>query len=130
VLGGASPRGRPRAGSSSVRRGRLVVFGAPRRSNRIVARRKGAAWRVADAAAPLRAGRGCRRLSARAVSCRAARVRSIALYGGDGPDRLTVIGRIRALLVGGRGRDRLAGGALARFRGGPGADRVARADPG
>jgi hypothetical protein len=101
-----------------------VVFGAPQRSNRIVARRKGPAWRVADAAAPLRAGRGCRRLSARAVSCSAGRVSSIALYGGDGPDRLTVIGGIRSLLVGGRGRDRLSGGKRTTFRGGPGTDRV------
>jgi hypothetical protein len=60
------------------------------------------------------------------VSCPAARVRSIALYGGDGDDRLTVIGRVRALLVGGRGRDRLTGGPRAVFRGGPGADRVLR----
>jgi hypothetical protein len=37
-----------------------------------------------------------------------------------------VIGRIRALLVGGRGRDRLAGGPRATFRGGPGTDRVLR----
>ena len=126
VLRRSSPRARSRAGSASVRGGRLVVFGAPRRSNRIVARRKGAAWRIADAAAPLRAGRGCRRLSPRAVSCRAARVSSIALYGGDGPDRLAVVGPIRALLVGGRGRDRLAGGPRATFRGGPGTDRVLR----
>jgi PKD repeat protein len=126
VLGRAAPRARPRAGLASVRRGRLVVFGAPRRANRIVARKMGTAWRVTDAAAPLRAGRGCRRLSGRAVSCRAAQVRSIALHGGDGADRLTVIGPIRALLVGGRGRDRLAGGPLATFRGGPGADRVLR----
>ena len=103
-----------------------MVFGAPRRSNRIVARRKGPAWRVIDAAAPLRAGRGCRSLSARVVSCGAGRVSSIALYGGDGPDRLTVVGQIRALLVGGRGRDRLSGGKGTTFRGGPGTDRVLR----
>ena len=126
VLRRPAPRARSRAGSASVRGGRLVVFGAPRRSNRIVARRNGAAWRVADAAAPLRAGRGCRRLSPRAVSCRAAGLRSIALYGGDGPDRLAVVGPIRALLIGGRGRDRLAGGPRATFRGGPGTDRVLR----
>jgi PKD repeat protein len=126
VLRRPTRRPRSRAGSASLRRGRLTVFGAPRRSNRIVARRKGAAWRVSDAAAPLRAGPGCRKLSARTVSCPVARVRSVALYGGDGHDRLTVIGRIRALLVGGRGRDRLAGGARAVFRGGPGADRVVR----
>ncbi len=127
VLGRPAPRARPRAGSASVRSGRLVVFGAPRRANRIVARRQGAAWRVADAAAPLDAGRGCRRLSARSVSCRAAGVRSIALYGGDGDDRLSVIGRIRALLVGGRGRDRLTGGALAATSaGGPATDRALR----
>jgi Ca2+-binding RTX toxin-like protein len=53
-------------------------------------------------------------------------VRSIALYGGDGDDRLTVIGRIRALLVGGRGRDRLTGGTGTTFRGGPGSDRTLR----
>jgi hypothetical protein len=126
VLARSAPRARPRAGSASVRSGRLVVFGAPRRANRIVARRKGAAWLVADAAASLQAGRGCRRLSARSVSCRASRVRSVALYGGDGHDRLTVVGRIRALLVGGRGRDRLVGGVRTIFRGGPGADRVLR----
>ena len=126
VLRRPARRARSRAGSASVRSGRLVVFGAPRRSNRIVVRRRGAAWRVADRAASLRAGRGCRRLTPRAVSCSATQVRSIALYGGDGHDRLTVIGRIRAVLVGGRGRDRLTGGPRTIFRGGPGTDRVLR----
>ncbi|HEV2874150.1 MAG TPA: hypothetical protein VGW14_03300, partial [Thermoleophilaceae bacterium] len=81
---------------------------------------------VADAAAPLRAGRGCRRLAARKVSCRAAGVKRIELYGGAGADTLTVRGRIRALLVGGPGADRLTGGRLARFVGGAGADRQFR----
>jgi Ca2+-binding RTX toxin-like protein len=48
------------------------------------------------------------------------------MYGGAGADVLIVMGRVRALLVGGPGVDRLAGGRLARFRGGPGADRVRR----
>jgi PKD repeat protein len=126
VLRPGAPRARTPVGSASVRRGRLVVVGAPRQANRIVARRKGAAWRVSDAAAPLRAGAGCRRLTARTVTCRAARVKRIALYGGDGNDRLTVIGRIRSLLVGGRGKDRLSGGPKALFRGGPGTDRIVR----
>jgi Ca2+-binding RTX toxin-like protein len=60
------------------------------------------------------------------VSCRAALVKRIAVYGGAGNDRLTVIGRIPALLVGGPGNDRLTGGRAAVFRGGPGADRVMR----
>jgi RTX calcium-binding nonapeptide repeat (4 copies) len=48
------------------------------------------------------------------------------MYGGAGADRLTVVGRTRALLVGGPGADRLVGGRLTRFRGGPGADRFRR----
>jgi hypothetical protein len=60
---------------------------------------------VRDTLARLRAGRGCRRLSARAVSCRAAGVRRIVIYGGAGNDRMTVIGRIAVRFVGGPGRD-------------------------
>jgi hypothetical protein len=81
---------------------------------------------VADAAAPLRAGRGCRRLGPRKVSCRAAGVKRIEMHGGAGADSLTVAGRIRALLVGGPGADRLTGGRLVRFVGGAGADRLFR----
>jgi hypothetical protein len=83
-------------------------------------------WRIADAAAPLRAGAGCRRLAPNTVSCRARGLKRVVLYGGEGNDRLAVAGRIRALLVGGPGADRLIGGRLARFRGGPGADRAVR----
>ena len=104
VLRPVAPRARTPVGSASVRRGRLVVVGAARRANRIVARRKGAAWQVSDAAAALRAGAGCRRLTARTVTCRAVRVTGIALYGGNGNDRLTVIGRIRSP-AGGRARE-------------------------
>ena len=128
-----------------VRGGMLVVRGAPGTGNRLSARRRGHTWRIADAAAPLRAGAGCRRIGPRTVGCRAAGVRRIVMYGGAGADRLTVVGRTRALLVGGPGPDRLTavgrtralldggpgpdrlvGGPLTRFRGGPGADRVAR----
>jgi hypothetical protein len=114
------------SGSAAVRRGRLVVRGAPRTASRLLVRRRGSAWRVSDAAARLRPGPGCRRVTARSVSCRAALVKRIAVYGGAGNDRLTVIGRIPALLVGGPGNDRLTGGRAAVFRGGPGADRVMR----
>jgi hypothetical protein len=44
-------------------------------------------------------------VSARVVSCRAAGVTRIVLYGGAGNDRLTVIGRIRVIFRGGPGRD-------------------------
>jgi hypothetical protein len=108
---------------ASVVRSALIVRGARNTRNRITARRRGRAWQVVDAAAPLRAGRGCRRLAARKVSCRAAGVKRIEMLGGAGADTLTVLGRIRALLVGGPGADRLTGGRLARFRGGAGADR-------
>jgi len=103
-LPGAAPA--PRRGSVSVRRGRLVVRGAPGTANRLVARRRGARWRVSDAAAALRAGSGCRQLQPRAVSCRAALVERIVMYGGVGDDWLTVIGRVPSRLVGGPGRDR------------------------
>ena len=116
----------PPAGVAFVRRGVLIVRGAPGTRNRLTARRRGRAWQVADAAAPLRAGRGCRRLGPRKVSCPAARVKRIEMYGGAGADTLTVTGRIRALLVGGPGAARLSGGRLARFRGGAGADRQFR----
>jgi PKD repeat protein len=114
------------AGSAAVRRRRLVVRGAADKANRLLARRRGARWRVRDAAAPLRARRGCRQLGPRSVSCRAARVRRIALYGGERNDRLTVLGKFPALLAGGRGNDRLSGHPSAVFRGGPGADRIVR----
>ena len=73
--------------------------------NNLIARRRGRRWIVRDKLARLRPGAGCRRLSARAVSCRAARVRRIVLYGGAGNDRLTVIGRIPVTFRGGPGRD-------------------------
>jgi len=95
------------AGSVSVRRGRLIVVGAPGKPNRFVIRRRGRAWIVRDAAAALRAGRGCRRLTRRAVSCRASLVRRVVVYGGAGADRLTFIGRIPLRFVGGAGTDRL-----------------------
>jgi PKD repeat protein len=117
------------AGLAFVRRGKLTVRGAPRGPNRLTARRRGRVWQVADAAARLRAGRGCRRLGPRKVTCRAAGVKRIEMYGGAGADTLAVLGRVRALLVGGPGIDRLSGGRLARFRGGPGSDRVRRLRP-
>jgi hypothetical protein len=126
--GGDPPAGPPsgQAGVASVRRGVLVVRGAPGARNRLTARRRGRAWQVADAAAALRAGRGCRRLGPRKASCRAAGVKRIEIHGGAGADTLTVAGRIRALLVGGPGADRLTGGRLVRFVGGAGADRSFR----
>jgi BNR repeat-containing family member/PKD domain/Concanavalin A-like lectin/glucanases superfamily len=125
VLRPGTPASRP-AGRAFVRRGVLIVSGAPGRRNRLSARRRGRAWRVADAAAALRAGPGCRPLRPRIVSCRAAGVRRIQMYGGAGGDTLAVRGRTHALLVGGPGPDRLIGGRLTRFRGGPGVDRVLR----
>jgi hypothetical protein len=125
VLTPAIPASRP-AGVAFVRGGRLIVRGARGTRNRLTARRRGRAWQVADAAAPLRAGRGCRRLGPRKVSCRAAGVKRIELHGGAGADTLAVRGRIRALLLGGPGADRLSGGRLARFVGGAGADRSVR----
>lgn len=113
-------------GSAAVRRGRLVVRGAVGKANRLLARRRRAAWRVSDSVARIRAGSGCRPVSPRSVSCRAALVRRIALYGGDRNDRLTVLGRIPALLAGGPGNDRLSAGPSAVFRGGPGADKIVR----
>ena len=113
-------------GSAAVRRGRLVVRGAVGKANRLLVRRRSAAWRVSDSAALIRAGSGCRPVSPRSVSCRAALVRRIVLYGGDRSDRLTVLGRIPALLAGGPGNDRLSAGPSAVFRGGPGADKIVR----
>lgn len=124
--GTTSPARKPVArGLAFVRDGRLVARGAVGAPNRLLARRRGAGWRVTDAAAPLRAGAGCRRLGQRVVSCRAARVRRVVLVGGDGDDRLTLLGRIPGLLEGGPGDDVLRGGAGAdTLRGGSGNDRL------
>jgi hypothetical protein len=89
-----------------LRHGTLIARGAPGVPNNLVVRRQGRGWVVRDSLARLRAGHGCRRLAPRRVSCPAAKVRRIALYGGVGNDRLTVIGRIPARLFGGPGRDR------------------------
>jgi hypothetical protein len=107
VLGPASsvPTPTPRPGVVRVRRGVLIARGAPGRRNNLVARRRGGNWLVRDTLALLRAGSGCRRRSAHVVACPARRVRRIMLYGGAGNDRLTVIGRIPARLLGGPGRD-------------------------
>jgi hypothetical protein len=108
VLGGGSTLATPSpspTGTARVRRGTLIVRGAPGVRNTLIARRRGARWIVRDRLARLRAGAGCRQVSARVVSCRAAGVRRIVLYGGAGNDRLTVIGRIRVTFRGGPGRD-------------------------
>jgi PKD repeat protein len=123
VLGSAGKR---TSGRAAIRAGVLVARGAPGKRNRLTARRRGSAWLIADAAARLRAGPGCRQAGPRAVRCAASRVRRIELYGGARADRLTVEGRVRTLLAGGPGRDLLTGGPLARFRGGPGRDRLVR----
>ena len=90
---------------SLVRRGTLIARGAPGVRNNLIARRRGRAWIVRDRLAALRAGAGCRQVSARVVSCRAARVRRIVLFGGAGNDRLTVFGRVKVVFHGGPGRD-------------------------
>jgi BNR repeat-containing family member/PKD domain/Concanavalin A-like lectin/glucanases superfamily len=104
VLGAGSPLATP-TGTARVRRGTLIVRGAPGVRNTLIVRRRGARWIVRDRLARLRAGAGCRQVSARVVSCRAAGVRRIVINGGAGNDRLTVIGRIRVTFRGGPGRD-------------------------
>ena len=42
-------------------------------------------------------------MSPRVVSCRAARVRRVVMYGGAGNDRLTVVGRVKVVFRGGPG---------------------------
>ncbi|MEA2364911.1 MAG: hypothetical protein QOI32_423 [Thermoleophilaceae bacterium] len=95
----------PPRGPVAISHARLVIRGAPGVRNDLTARKRGRRWLVSDALARLRAGPGCRQLRPRAVSCRAARVRRIAMYGGAGDDRLTVIGRIPVTFRGGPGRD-------------------------
>ncbi len=97
---------RLRRGSVSGAVGESRRARRPRHREPPLARRRGARWRVSDAAAALRAGSGCRQLQPRVVSCRAALVKRIVMYGGVGDDRLTVIGRVPSRLVGGPGRDR------------------------
>jgi hypothetical protein len=126
VLGGAAGLAGSATGTASVRGGRLVVRGAPGRASRLLARKRGGAWRVSVGRARLRAGAGCRPITSRAVSCPAAQIKRLVLFGGAGDDRLTVIGRARALLDGGRGNDRLTvvGRARALLDGGRGNDRL------
>ncbi len=69
------------------------------------ARKRGRRWVVRDGLARLRPGRRCVALGPRIVSCRAAGVRRIVMYGGAGNDRMTVIGRIAVTFHGGPGRD-------------------------
>jgi BNR repeat-containing family member/PKD domain/Concanavalin A-like lectin/glucanases superfamily len=96
----------PRPGTVAVKRGTLTARGAPGKRNDITARRRGTNWIVTDRLAPLRAGKRCRQVTPRRVRCAASRVKRIALYGGAGNDRLTVIGRIPARFFGGPGIDR------------------------
>ena len=108
VLGPGDPLpspGRP-PGTARLRRGTLIARGAPGVRNDLIARKRGRIWIVRDRRARLSAGRGCKRLSGRAARCPARRVKRIALYGGAGNDRLTVIGRIPSRLIGGPGIDR------------------------
>jgi hypothetical protein len=105
---GLAPTGktlRPRSGPVAIRGARLIIRGAPGVRNSLTARRQGRRWVVRDRLARLRPGRGCRALGARVVSCRAAGVRRIVMYGGAGNDRMTVIGRIAVTFRGGPGRD-------------------------
>jgi Right handed beta helix region len=114
-----------RAGRVHTRKGHLIAVGAPRTPNRLTARRRGRIWRISDPAAPLRAGRGCRRVRRRVVTCPASGVRRVVLIGGAGDDRLKLVGRGRALLLGGAGDDRLVARlARALLRGGHGQDRL------
>ncbi|HMJ95934.1 MAG TPA: BNR-4 repeat-containing protein [Thermoleophilaceae bacterium] len=105
---GPAPSGKtagPPSGPVAISGARLIVRGAPGVRNSITARRRGRRWVVRDALARLRPGRGCRALGPRIVSCRAAGVRRIVMYGGAGNDRLTVIGRVAVTFHGGPGRD-------------------------
>ena len=121
-----SPRHRHRAGGLVAVRGhRLIARGAQGVSNRLTAQRRGRIWRVTDVRR-LRAGHGCRSAGLRVVRCHTAGVRSVVLVGGVGNDRLKVVGRVRALLLGGPGDDRLIGGSRALFKGGRGDDLVRR----
>ena len=61
--GGNTPA--PRTGTVLVRRGALIARGAPGVRNNITARRRGRRWIVSDRLARLRAGAGCRRVTAR-----------------------------------------------------------------
>jgi hypothetical protein len=101
----AGDRPGPASGPVLVRRGTLIARGAPGVRNNLIVHRRGRNWIVRDRLAALRAGAGCRRLSARGVSCRTAGVRRIVMYGGAGNDRMTVVGRIAVRFVGGPGRD-------------------------
>jgi hypothetical protein len=103
--GGSTTGNRPRRGTAAVRSSRLIVRGAPGVRNNLIARRRGGRWIVRDKLAALRPGARCRRLTARAVACRARGVRRILLFGGAGKDRLTVIGTVRVTFRGGPGRD-------------------------
>jgi PKD repeat protein len=105
---GASPaveKSRPPTGAVSVTGHRLVIRGAPGVRNSLTAHKRGRRWVVRDRLARVRPGRRCRALGPRVVSCRAAGVRRIVMYGGAGNDRMTVIGRIAVTFRGGPGRD-------------------------
>jgi len=112
VLGGGALVAAPSGGQdvaptgvAFVERGALIVRGAKGVRNNLIARKRGRRWLVRDSLAGLRAGAGCKQLRPRMVSCRAAAVSRIAMYGGAGNDRLTVIGRIPVRFRGGPGRD-------------------------
>jgi hypothetical protein len=95
----------PPSGRAAISGARLIIRGAPGVRNSLTARRRGRRWVVRDTLARLRPGRRCVPLGPRAVSCRAAGVRRIVMYGGAGNDRMTVIGRIAVSFRGGPGRD-------------------------
>ena len=110
--GGGAPSGArtektvaPPSGPVAISGRRLIIRGAAGVRNSLTARRQGRRWLVRDTRARLRAGRGCRSLGPRLVSCRAAGVSRIVMYGGAGNDRMTVIGRIAVTFRGGPGRD-------------------------
>ncbi len=95
----------PSSGPVAISGARLVIRGAPGVRNSLTARKRGRRWVVRDTLARLRPGRRCRALGPRLVSCRAAGVRRIVMYGGAGNDRMTVVGRIPVTFRGGPGRD-------------------------
>jgi RTX calcium-binding nonapeptide repeat (4 copies) len=74
---------------------------------------------VERGSAPLRAGRGCEQVDARTVDCRVEA--DVRVWAGRGDDRVVVGATyLRAVLLGGAGDDRLAGGRY--VAGGPGDD--------
>jgi hypothetical protein len=110
------------ANAAAVRSGVLVVTGSPGDDVLTVRKVRSHSFTVNANGAPVALGPGCS-LGSGVITC--VGVNTVEIDGGDGNDRITVVGDVHSTLNGGNGDDWFVGGTGPDvFNGGPGFDTV------